>query len=246
MRTLFLSLIVGFAAGFCGPAVAETTIFPTNAYGVAGPIPEPGNLTDLVGAPDPDTRVRFDPGDLGFLRFGQDISGTSTSMGNASLLFNIASSVPSASGAIYVSVLLGNIIETPGGGLDFTLATTPGLTAPDGSGSIFEFTEVPGGTTGLFEVNTDSFVAACAGIGGCNTIVIGTSGLGLVGGSTFVDGGTLTFSSVVAATPEPDTWFFMILGFAGLGHRLKRQRQPARETQRGGLFRMAHALPSRA
>jgi len=231
VRVLLIRLFAALAAAVCVSAQAETTVFPTNAYGVAGPIPSPGNLTDLVGAPDPNTLVQFDPGDLGFLRFGQDITGVSTGMGNMSLLFNIASAAPatsgSAAGSVFVSVLLGNIVDTPAGGLSFTLANTPGLTAPNGSGSIFEFTQVPGGTTGLFEVSTNSFVAGCAAIGGCNTIVIGTSGLGAAGGSTFTDGGTLAFSSVVAASPEPGTWFLMILGFAGLSYRLKHRRARA-------------------
>jgi len=218
---IVIALTALIAAMATPTAVAETTVFPINSFGVAGPIPTPGNLGDLVGEPTPGTTVRFDPGDLGFLQFDADITGVVAGTPNMSLLFNIASAVPSASGATYVSVLLGNIAANGFGGLTFTQAATGGFTAPDGSAWIFEFTDVTSGGTGLFEINTDSFVDGCLSIGGCNTIVIGTSGLGAAGGSAFVDGGTLTFSSVVAASPEPGTWFLMIAGFMGLACRLK-------------------------
>lgn len=217
------AILIAVAGGNIAPAQAETTIFPTNSFGVAGPIPTPDNLGDLVGPPSAGTSVRFDPGDLGFLQFDNDITGVVAGMPSMSLLFNIASAVPSASGPTYVSVLLGNIGPGAFGGLTFTQAATGGFTAPDGSASIFEFTQVTG--TGVFEVSTSAFVSGCLAIGGCNTIVIGTSGLGAAGGSSFADGGTLTFSSVVAASPEPATWILMILGFAGVASRLKNQRR---------------------
>jgi len=207
-------------------ARAETTFFPVGSFGVAGPIPTPGNFSDLVGSPpDPATAVRFDPGDLGFLLFDTAIVSNSSGAADARLLFNVISSLPSASGDNFISVLLGNIANNAAGTLVFTIATTPGLTTPDGGGSIFQFTQVNG--TGIFSVSTDVFVPGCQAIGGCNTIVIGTSGLGAAGGGSFIDGGTLTFSSVVASSPEPAVWLMMILGFAALARRAKVERKNA-------------------
>lgn len=220
---LIISAAIAILA--CSPtfsAHAETTLFPNASFGVAGPIPSPGNLSDLVGPSTPGTAVTFDPGDLGFLRFDSDITAPGPAMPNLGILFNIVSAVPSNSGQLYVSVLLGNIAAGAGGGLTFTRAVTAGFSTPDGDSSIFQFTEVPG--TGTFAVSTDAFVSACADIGGCNTIVIGTSGLGAAGGGSFLDGGTLTFASVVAASPEPGTWFLMILGFLGIAWRAKHEK----------------------
>ena len=206
------------------PAAADT-FFPNGAFGVAGPIPTPGNINDLVGAPSPSTAVRFDPGDLGFLRFDVDISGISTNVSNLSLLFNIASAVPASStGDVYLSVLLGNIAPNAGGVLTFTRAATADFTTPNGASSIFEFTQIsPGAST--FELRTDSFVSGCLAIGGCNSIVIGTSGLGAAGGGAFIDGGTVTFSSIIARSPEPAVWAMMIVGFGLVAGQMKRHRR---------------------
>lgn len=207
---------------------AETTLFPANSFGVAGPIPTPPNLGDLVGPPMAGTAVTFDPGDLGFLMFDMDISGAITGTPNLGIRFNITSAIASGSGDSFISVLLGNIGPTgPGGGLAFAIATTPGLTDPNGAASIFQFTQIDG--AGIFTVDTTAFVAGCLAIGGCNTIVIGTSGLGAAGGGAFADGGTLTFSSVIAASPEPSTWALMIMGFFGVAWQAKAQRRRNRE-----------------
>ncbi len=204
-------------------AYGETSFFPTNSFGVAGPIPTPGNLGDLVGPPDAGTAVRFDPGDLGFLAFETDITGISTGAPNTNLIFNIISAIPSSTGEVFLSFLLGNI----GAGPSFVRAPTAGLVAPNGADSIFQFVEAP--STGVFTVDTSAFLAGCASIGGCNSIVIGTSGLGAAGGGSFVDGGTLTFSSVIAASPEPSTWAFMIIGFMVLAFKAKQERLKGRE-----------------
>jgi len=204
-------------------ARAEVTLFPDGAFGVAGPIPTPVNITDLVGPTAPGTSVTFDPGDLGFLRFDGNITDPGNNVPNLGILFNIISAVPSATNDLYISVLLGNIAPTGGGGLTFTRSVTAGFQTPNGNPSIFQFTQVPG--TGTFNVNTDAFVDACGAIGGCNSIVVGTSGLGAAGGGSFLDGGTLTFSSVVAASPEPGVWLLMILGFVGVALRAKADRR---------------------
>lgn len=220
--TLVLACVMGLSAYFL-PAHAETTLFPANSFGVAGPIPTPPNIGDLVGEPVAGTAVTFDPGDLGFLMFGDDISGVVAGTSALNLQFDIVSAVPSGSGDLYVSVILGNIGPTgAGGGLAFTIAPTTGLTNLNGAPSIFEFTQVPG--TGIFSVPTDTFASGCSTIGGCNTIVIGTSGFGATSTGGAIDGGTLTFAAVVAASPEPTSWALMILGFFGVAWRLKLQR----------------------
>ena len=214
---------------------ADTTLFPIDTFGVAGPIPTPGNIADLEGAPSAGTAVRFDPGDLGFLMFDQELTGLTTGVENLGIQFNITDFVPAAStGRAFVSVLLGNITFNP---TSFQLAPTAGLTTPDGDASLFQFTEV--GSTGIFTVDTTAFAAGCQAIGGCNTIVIGTSGLGAAGGGSFLDGGTLTFSSVIATSPEPDVWAFMIMGFFAIAMQLKARRQ---RLLRGGSRSYAPAM----
>ncbi len=209
--------------GIIPVANADTTLFPTNSFGVTGPIPTPGNLSDLVGPPTAGTEVTFDPGDLGFLLFDEDITGVVAGVPSLNVRFDVVSAVPSGSGDLYVSVLLGNIGPTgAGGSLAFSIANTPGFQTPGGAPSIFQFTEVPG--TGFFSINTDAFLSGCDAIGGCNTIVIGTSGLGAAGGGSFIDGGTLTFASVVAASPEPSSWALMLIGFFGIAWKMKANR----------------------
>lgn len=217
-----LSVFAMLGVGVFESAYAESTFFPIDTFGVAGPIPTPANISDLEGPPTAGVSVTFDPGDLGFILFDEDISGATTPLPNAGLIFNIISSVPSASGDTFVSFLLGNIADD-GAGLAFTIAPTGSFVAPDGSDSIFQFTQLPG--AGLFTLSTDAFVPACNTIGGCNTIVLGTSGLGAAGGSSFTDGGTLSFASVVASSPEPASWALMILGFLGVARQMKTHRR---------------------
>ena len=220
-------LVIGIACLLSGHAKADTSFFPIDSFGVAGPIPTPGNIADLEGnTVGGAVSVRFDPGDLGFLMFDTDLSGTVAGTAPARLLFEIVSALPSPGGASgagssYISLLLGNIAQNGAGNLFFDRAPVDGLTAPNGAGSIFQYTEV--NNTGIFSVTLDPFFSGCQSIGGCNAIVFGTSGTSAVGGP-FSSGGSLTFASVVAASPEPSVWMLMIFGFVAIALQAKRQR----------------------
>lgn len=64
--------------------------------------------------------------------------------------------------------------------------------------------------------------------GGLNTILVnGTTG----GEASFA--GTLSFSAIAAAVPEPSTWALMILGFGAVGYSMRR---------RNAGVRFAHAI----
>lgn len=74
----------------------------------------------------------------------------------------------------------------------------------------------------------------CVAIGGCDNFIVFNFEAGR---NLFVDSADLT-ANLVAATPEPETWTLLLLGFAMLGWQLKhlrlqRRRQVARDFSAG-------------
>ncbi|MEM8770156.1 MAG: hypothetical protein AAGD92_00780 [Pseudomonadota bacterium] len=93
-----------------------------------------------------------------------------------------------------------------------------GLTdnSADGFGALqaaFAFVGTGGNT-----INSAALSTFCAGLGGCDTYIIQP----LFGTTITVD--SVSFNGVVASNPEPSTWAFMILAFAGVAARLKAMR----------------------
>lgn len=103
--------------------------------------------------------------------------------------------------------------------LTFTNASAPGLLAPNGTATQNLYVQITG--PGTYWINTDVYESSCHTIGGCNAIMFGNSSLSQNGSNFQV--------SVVGATPEPQAWALMILGFCGVAARLKHVRQ-SRET----------------
>lgn len=100
-------------------------------------------------------------------------------------------------------------------GATFTNAAAPGLLGPTGLPTANIYVRITG--PGTYYLNTAAFGASCTLLGGCNSI--------LFGNSTFSAAGSTFQLSMVGATPEPQAWALMILGFAGVAFRLKQTRR---------------------
>lgn len=140
---------------------------------------------------------------------------------NYSLTFNIASVTPQTT---YLWVRFGRFQSGA-----FTSAPVSGLLAPNGAGTQNLYIQVSG--AGAYVVNSLAYSAGCSTIGGCNAFAFGNS--------TFSAAGSRFGVSTVGATPEPDAWALMIIGFVGVAWRLKsarRGRGAARRPAPADLF----------
>ncbi|NWG71547.1 MAG: hypothetical protein HXY23_08070 [Parvularculaceae bacterium] len=153
-----------------------------------------GNPNRLIG--NTPNVSNFTRNDSVGLRFGGDITGYTLNLEIATLRPRIT----------YVSIRLGRFISGV-----FTPANGSGLTTPLGAPSTTLY--LPGTAVGALFVNTTAFSASCALIGGCNALVIGNP--------AFSQTNSRFGLAVVGATPEPQVWALMILGFAGVATRLK-------------------------
>ncbi len=92
-------------------------------------------------------------------------------------------------------------------------------------------------TTGGNSVTiNNAFQQGCAAFGGCNFFQI-TGARGYTLDAVAVNGTVLQVGATVAATPEPGSWAFLLLGFAFLAWRLKLRKQ---------RLRLPGAAPARA
>lgn len=194
--TFFRLVMIGCAALIAawGDAKAATTIYPVSVFQNLGVT----QANRLVGD-TPTTSARFARGDSVGLDYGADIS-------HFALSIQITQLQPRTT---WLTIQVGRFVSGV-----FTPAVIPGLLDPLGGATNLLFVAATG--TGLITVNTLAFDAACQSLGGCNSARIGNS--------TFSQLGARFDVSTVGATPEPQAWALMIIGFAGLAWRLKRAR----------------------
>lgn len=196
MRRLILVMAAFAATAFQGAAQAATTVFPASIFSNSGT----QNPNNLVG--DNPSTTRFNRNQSLVLNFG---AATITGYG---LTLNVTSVSASTT---YVWARFGRIV----GGV-FQNANGVGLTAPNGAASANYYIQLSG--PGAYFIPGAPFQTACLGIGGCNALAIGNS--------TFSANGAQFFASSLAATsPEPGAWALMMIGFAGVGWRLKALRR---------------------
>ena len=165
-----------------------------------------GGAAGLLGNTPSVTQI--DRNDSIGLAFAQAIT-------NYSLTFTIASVTPQTT---YLWVRFGRF---QGGA--FASAPVSGLLAPNGAGTQNLYIQITG--SGDYQINSLAYSAGCAAIGGCNAFAFGNS--------TFSAAGSRFGVSTVGATPEPDVWALMILGFLGVAQRLKRARSDRARTGDG-------------
>ena len=126
---------------------------------------------------------------------------------------------------------LGELDSTGTGTFDLTgllLSITIDQTVPGGTGTL------PGGDiTGILTGNSSG--ATITWLSGGVTIngyqyTVTNNPLSLVSPSSCIPGtevcGVTTVQGQVAAVPEPASWALMLLGFAGVGFAMRRQRKP--------------------
>lgn len=182
---------------FGGHAEASVTTFPVSVFQNGGT-----GATNLVG--NTAGSARLNRNQTVGLSYGAPIGGVAGSR----LFFNITQVSPNTT---YIWVRLGNW-----NGASFTNAFATGQVAPNGGGTTNVYAQV--NNAGIVTVFLDPFLSSCQSIGGCNALVFGNS--------TFsANGSFYRLSTLVASTPEPAAWAFMMLGFAGVAARLKAMRK---------------------
>lgn len=196
MRVLrFLAVAVATSLVSVAPAAAATAVYPVAVFQNSGV----GNPNRLIGnTPNVSNFTRNDSVGLSF--------GTNL-ITNQTLGLEIATLRPRTT---YVSVRLGRFV----GGV-FTPANGVGLTTPLGAPSTTLY--VPVTQIGMLYIGTSAFNASCAALGGCNAVILGNP--------SFSQTNSRFGLAVVGATPEPQAWALMILGFVGVSARLKQQRR---------------------
>lgn len=104
-------------------------------------------------------------------------------------------------------------------GATFTSAAATGLLAPNGAATQNLYVQIT--RPGTYWINTVVYDASCQLIGGCNALVFGNS--------TFSQNGSSFGLSLVGATPEPQVWALMIVGFFGVAARMKQMARSSRQ-----------------
>lgn len=178
-----------------GAASAATTVYPVSHFNNVG-ISNPNRL--LGNNPNTNNIQR---GDTIGLNYGTDI-----------IKFTLSFVVTSWSGnTTWISVRMGRRT-----GVLFTPAVATGLLTPNNLPTQNIFVQITG--PGTYWVNTVVYETGCQLIGGCNAITFSSPTLYTAAGGNFM-------LSMVGATPEPQVWALMILGFFGVAARLKAARR---------------------
>ena len=196
----FRLLSIGCAAliAACGGAKAATTVYPVSTFQNSG-VTQPNRLVGNT----PATSARFTRGDSVGLNYATDVTKFTLNVEITQLRQRTT----------YLTVQFGRFVAGV-----FTPATGVGLSTPLG---------LPSSTTlyvavtdlGTLWINTVAFETGCGTLGGCNAIRLGNS--------TLRQNGARFDVSNVGATPEPQVWALMILGFIGIAWRLKAARNSA-------------------
>ncbi|MDZ7628651.1 MAG: PEP-CTERM sorting domain-containing protein [Parvularculaceae bacterium] len=200
MRVFLAAAMAAFVTA-TAPASAAITQFPTSVFQQAAG--SGGN--NLLGNTPATGLFNRGATPLG-LGFASPIE-TSAILGER-ITLNITTVSASTT---YVFVRLGRLT----GGV-FTSAAAAGPAFLPGFPTINLYAQVTG--PGPLTLLLDPFAASCAGLGGCNALIIGNSGFSAAGSS-------FRASTLIGSTPEPAAWALMMLGFGAVAWRLKAERK---------------------